>query len=121
MKYTIDEVEKIYEESCKLMYLATLDGKYKIGNREGKKLSKIFFMMEKDIEWGQKCIDKMIQSDNVVLKTEMAAYSLALNYNIDRAVSVLEHIANDPLNGIFGFNAKMTLKVWKENGCLKIK
>ena len=60
------------------------------------------------------CIDKLINSNNVVIKTKSAAYCLSMNYNIDYAVSVLQEIADNPDNGIFGFNAEMTLKVWKK-------
>ena len=54
------------------------------------------------------------------IKTKAAAYCLSMNYNIDYAVSVLQEIADNPDNGIFGFNAEMTLKVWRKNGYLKI-
>ena len=47
-------------------------------------------------------------------------YCLSMNYNIDYAVSVLQEIADNPDNGIFGFNAEMILKVWIKNGYLKI-
>ena len=33
---------------------------------------------------------------------------------------VLLEIGNDPANGIFGFNAKMTLKVWQDQGELNM-
>lgn len=77
-------------------------------------------MMEKDPEWAHKCIDKLIVKENVVLKTKMAAYCLALGYKVEEAVTVLEKVSSDSSNGIFGFNAQMTLKVWRENGYLKI-
>ena len=47
-------------------------------------------------------------------------HHLSLNYNIDYVVSVLQEIADNPDNGIFGFNAEMTLKVWRKNGFLKL-
>lgn len=117
---TIDEIVKIYEESGKLMYDATLSGDYKTNNREGKRLKKIYKLFELNNAFGYQCIDRLINSNNVVIRTEAAAYCLSLNYNIDYAVSVLQEIAENPDNGIFGFNAEMTLKVWKRNGYLKI-
>ncbi len=119
-KYTIDETIEIYEKSGELMYDATLSGDYKTNNREGKKLTKIYKLFESNNEYGFQCIDRLIKSENVVIKTKAAAYCLSLNYNIDYAVSVLQEIADNPDNGIFGFNAEMTLKVWQENGFLKI-
>ena len=114
-KYTIDETIEIYEKSGELMYDATLSGDYKTNNREGKKLTKIYKLFESNNEY-----DRLIKSENVVIKTKAAAYCLSLNYNIDYAVSVLQEIADNPDNGIFGFNAEMTLKVWQEKGFLKI-
>ncbi|SCX02171.1 hypothetical protein SAMN02910339_00356 [Lachnospiraceae bacterium YSD2013] len=119
-KYTVDEIIEVYEKSGKLMYDATLSGDYKTNNREGKRLTQIYKMFESDNEFGYKCIDGLIKSENVVIRTKAAAYCLSLNYNVDYAISVLQEIAENPDNGIFGFNAEMTLKVWRKNGYLKI-
>lgn len=119
-KYTLDEIIDIYEKSGKLMYDATLSGDYKTNNREGKRLTQIYKIFESDNEYGYKCIDRLIESNNVVIKTEAAAYCLSLDYNTDYAVSVLQEIAENPDAGIFGFNAEMTLKVWREKGYLKL-
>ena len=118
--YTVDEIIEIYEKSGKLMYDATLSGDYKTNNREGKRLTQIYKLFELNNEFGYQCIDRLIRSNNVVIKTKAAAYCLSMNYNIDYAVSVLQEIADNPDNGIFGFNAEMTLKVWRKNGYLKI-
>ena len=119
-KYTVDEIIEVYEKSGKLMYDATLSGDYKTNNKEGTRLVKLFKMFEVDTDFGYKCIMRLFESHNVVVKTEAASYCLALNYNVDYAVSVLQEIAENPDNGIFGFNAEMTLKVWRKNGYLKI-
>jgi len=118
--YTIDEIVAIYEKSGKLMYDATLSGDYKTNNREGKRLTKIYKLFELNNAFGYQCIDRLINSNNVVIRAKAAAYALSMNYKIDYAVSVLQEIAENPDNGIFGFNAKMTLKVWRKNGYLKI-
>ncbi len=102
------------------MHETALNGDYKKGNREAKKLIKIFKMMEQDVEWGHGCIDRMICNENDDVKVKMAAYCLALDYRVDDAVAILERIASDPATGIFGFNAEMTLKVWRKNGYLKL-
>lgn len=120
MRYTEDEIIEIYEKAGKILYESTLSGDYKSSNREGKKLTKIFKLFEKDLEFGYKCIDKLLESSNIVIRTQAAAYCLALNYKVLYAEAVLQEIAKNPDNKIFGFNAKMTLKVWKQNGYLKI-
>ena len=50
--------------------------------------------------FGHQCIDRLIKSNNVVIRTEAAAYCLSFNYNVDYAVSVLQEIADNPNNGI---------------------
>lgn len=54
------------------------------------------------------------------MRTEAAAYCLALKENVDVAIKILTEISEDGTNGIFGFNAEMTLKVWNDRGYLKM-
>lgn len=119
-KYSKEEVLKQYEESGKIMYQATLDGDYKANNREGKRLIKIFKYFEDNREFAFDCINDMINSENIVVRAKAAAYCLALNENIDIALAVLTDISSKKENGIFGFNAKMTLEVWEKQGYLQI-
>lgn len=119
-KYTKEEVLRQYEESGKIMYQATLDGDYKANNREGRRLLKIFKYFEINREFASDCIKDMLNSENVVVRTKAAAYCLALNENVDVAIEVLSEISSKKENGIFGFNAKMTLEVWEKQGCLRI-
>lgn len=119
-KYSKEEVLRQYEESGKIMYQATLDGDYKANNREGRRLLKIFKYFEINREFASDCIKDMLNSENVVVRTKAAAYCLALNENVDIAIEVLSEISSKKENGIFGFNAKMTLEVWEKQGCLRI-
>lgn len=119
-KYSKEDILRQYEESGRIMYQATLDGDYKANNREGKRLLKIFKYFETDREFASECIKDMLNSENVVIRTDAAAYCLALNENIDIAEKILLEISNNEENGIFGFNAKMTLDVWKKQGYLHI-
>lgn len=118
--YNKDDVLKIYEEIGQIMYYATLEGDYETNNREGDKLVEIFKYFEKNREFAVCCITDMLQSENVVVRSKAAAYSLALNENVEMAQKVLKEISNKKENGIFAFNAKMTLDVWKKQGYLKI-
>jgi hypothetical protein len=113
-KLSKEEILKQYEENGKIMYAALLDGDSKIYDREGRKLTAIFRQFEKDRDLAQECISELMNSFNIVVKSEAAAYCLALKENVELGEKMLEEIANDESNGIFGFNAKMTLKVWKE-------
>ncbi len=119
-RYTVEKIIDIFEESGLKMYDATLTGNYRVNNREGKRLTQLFKLFENDVEFGMQCIDRLLESENVVVKSTAAAYSLALNYNVNRAIIVLKEIAGDNKNGIFAFNADMTIKEWEKKGSLKI-
>ena len=88
------EIIEQYVETCSILKETTLSGDYKKGNKEGKK--------------------------NVVTRTKSAAHCLSLKIYIDEAEKVLKEIAADKNNGIFGFDAEMTLKIWYEHGYLKV-
>ena len=119
-KYDKENILEQYEKSGKIMYQATLNGDYKSNNIEGKKLVKIFKIFEKDKELARICVSEMLKSENIVVKTKAAAYCLALGMDIDIAQRVLLEISENEDNGIFGFNAKMTLGVWQKQGYLNI-
>ena len=120
-KYSKEEVIKLCKQCCEIMHEATLNGDYKANNKAGEKLIKVFKYFENNREFAMDCIEELIKNDdNVVLKSKMAAFCLALGENINEAEKILYEISNKKENGIFAFNAKMTLKVWKEEGFLKL-
>ena len=118
--YNIEELCNNFEESCEKMKEATLSGDYKTKNREDKNIKKILKIFEKDKIVAEKCIEILFNSLNPVTITEIATYCLANDYKVAFAENVLNVLADDKQNGIFGFNAKMTLKVWKEKGNIRI-
>lgn len=120
IKYSKADIVKLYEENGRIMYQATLDGDYKANNKAGQKLVKVFKYFEDNKEFAIDCINELMQSQNVVVRTKAAAYCLALEENIDMAEKMLQEISSKEENGIFGFNAKMTLEVWRKQGYLQI-
>lgn len=108
-----------YIKSGNAMYKATLEGDYKTNNKEGKIITQVFKYLEKNIELAADTLPLLFDNENVVIRTKAAAHCLALRIHIDKAEKILEDAANDEQNGIFGFNAHMTLKVWHEQGFLK--
>ena len=120
MRKDIATVTAFFEKSGQIRYDATLNGDYKSNNKEKSKLRRVFKMFEEDDAFAQECISMMLRSSNVVVRTDAAAYCLALKHNTDLGEKILEEISSDPTNGIFGFNAKMTLKAWRENGELRM-
>ncbi len=119
-KYNKEEILRQYEESGKIMEQAILKGDYKANNKEGKKLIRIFKYFENNREFAMECINAMLNTENIVVRTKAAAYCLALNENVEAAQEVLSEISGKEENGIFGFNAKMTLDVWKKQGFLRV-
>lgn len=107
-----------YKSSCDIMYKATLDGDYKTNNKEGKKIVDIFKFLEKNKELALETLPLLFDDENVVTRTKAAAHCLALQINTLEAERLLKLESERKENGIFGFNAEMTLKVWKEEGCL---
>lgn len=120
MKQDVNSIVAFYEKSGEIRYNTTLSGDYKTGNIETPKLARMFRLFEQDRTLARECISKMLESKNVVVRTDAAAYCLALNENVEIGEKVLKEISDDPANGIFGFNAQMTLNVWQEQGELRM-
>ena len=113
-----NEILQQYEISGRIIFDSELTGDYKTGNREGRKLLKLFKLFEKDPVLADECIPLLLESQNVVVRSKGAAYCLALKRNVDIGEKVLTEISLDKQYGIWRFNAEMTLKQWHETGCL---
>ena len=98
---------------------ATLKGDYKTGNKECKKLSKIYKIMEKNLDFAKEMLDVLLNDENINVRIWASAHALGLNVKVDKAEDILKEISSIPDIGLLGFNAEMTLKVWKERGYLK--
>lgn len=109
-----------YINSGIVMYKATLEGDYKTNNKEGKIITELFKYLEKNLQLAIDTLPLLFNNSNVVTRTKVATHCLALKINVVEAEKVLEVASTDQNNGIFGFNAKMTLKVWREQGYLKV-
>jgi len=118
----MDKAEIIlqYETSGRIMFEEIHNGDWKKHDREGTKLLRIFKMLEKDPDFAMECIDELLKSENVVVRSKGAAYCLALKRNIATAERVLEEISREPSYRIYRLNAEMTLKVWREKGELQL-
>ena len=119
-KHTKENILKQYEKSGEIIYNALSTGNYRKSNRESAKLRKIFREFENNTDLADECIPELLKSSNVVVRSEAAAYCLALRRDIELAEKILKDIASDPNSEIWGFNAEMTLKVWKEQGYLRM-
>ena len=119
-KITAQAVVDQYIETSSILKETTPIGDYRRGNKEYKKIIKIFKILESNLDVAEASLPSLFTHDNVVTRTKAAAHCIALGICIDEAVKVLENVSNDESNGIFGFNAKMTLQVWRERGFLLV-
>jgi len=120
VQWSKSEILNQYIISGNVMYKATLGGDYKTNNKEGKIITQAFKYLENNLELATEILPLLFDNENVVTRTKAAAHCLALKIYIDKAEKILEDVANDDKNEIFGFNAQMTLKVWHEQGFLKV-
>lgn len=109
-----------FEASGRILYDTALNGDYKVGNKEAKKLINLFKLFEKDPVLADECIPLLLKSENVVLRIKGAAYCLALKRNVDIGEKVLKEISEDRQYGIHRFDAEMTLKQWYKQGFLLV-
>jgi len=115
-----EEVIEQYIKSGLIIFEATLSGDYKTNNKEWKKIVRVFKMLEKDLVLAEDCLKDLLQNDIVVTRTYAASHCLALNILVQEAIETLESDASDEENGIFRVDARMTLKVWREQGYLRV-
>ena len=115
-----EQIISQYETSGKIMFEEIHNGDWKKHDREGAKLLKLFKMFEKNPDFAMECIDELLKSENVVVRSKGAAYCLALKRNIETGERILEEISRNPSNRIYRLNAEMTLKVWREKGELQL-
>jgi hypothetical protein len=109
-----------YIETCEILKETTLSGNYKTGNKDGNNIIKIIKVLENDIELANSTLPQLFSSENVVAKSKAAAHCISLNIRVNEAEKALHEVAKDETNGVFAFNAQMTLKVWHEQGYLKV-
>ncbi len=115
-----EKIVEQYIKSGEIMYETTMNGNYRKGNREGKKLNKLFKKIAEDKELAKEIYYELFESKNPELLITVAAECLILEINEEKAIEILNNIMNNPEKyKIFSLNAEMTLKVWKE-GKLKM-
>jgi len=97
-----------------------LSGDYKRGNKAHRKIIKTFKFLEENLDVARSVLPLLFRNENTDTRTLAAAHCLALNVFVKEAEEVLETVASDAAGGIFAFNARMTLKAWREQGYLKV-
>jgi hypothetical protein len=111
------EIERQYIESLLLIEQSDLSGEYKLGNKEVKKVIRLFKILEKNPEIARDVLTKLLEHKSVKVRIFAAGDCLSLKLFEAQAVEVLENISKSNKD-IFSFEAKMTLKVWRDQGFL---
>ena len=93
---------------------------YKKNNREMDKICRLFKMLEKDLEFAKVVYKELLSYDCAVTRINAAAECLSLRIYVEEALWVLAEIAKSPKKDMRCFNAEMTLRVWREQGYLKV-
>jgi hypothetical protein len=114
-----NQIVSQYINSLLIIEQSNLTGEYKIGNKEGKKIIKLFKILERNINLAKEVLPLLFEHTSVKVKICAAAHCLALKIYENKAVTILENISTMNTR-IFSFEAEMTLKVWREQGYLKI-
>lgn len=118
-KLSSTEIRSLYIQSLLIIEKSNLEGEYKTGNKEGKKIIELFKLLEGDIDFAKDVLPPLLEHESVKVKICAAAHCLALKIFEKEAVNILENICE--LNTrVFSFEAEMTLKVWREQGYLKV-
>jgi len=119
MKYDKDILLEEYIQCGVIQGESTLTGDYKTGNKAARKLIKIYKLMEQDAQLAVYLLDTSFWHQNINVRIWAASHALGLNVKISEAIAILREISSKEDAGILGFNAEMTLKVYKEQGFLK--
>ena len=108
-----------YIKSAQMHGEATYKGDYKVANSQAKQLKKIYQVMEQNNCLADEMLNELLADESISVRSWAAAHALGLRIRISEAEDTLEKVAAQPEIGILGFNAKMALKVWKEQGYIK--
>lgn len=121
MKKTVTsaEIKSQYLKSLSIIEKSNLESEYRIGNKEGKKIVNLFKILEKDNALAIEVLASLFENESVKVRICAAAHCLALGIFEEQAVDVLDKISKFNMR-IFSLEAEMTLKVWCEQGFLKV-
>ena len=108
-----------YIKSLLIIEKSNLEGEYKIGNKEGKQIIKLFKLLEKNYDLAKEVLQPLLEHESIKVKICASAHCLSLKIFEKNAEEILENILKLKIK-IFSFEAEMILKVWREQGYLKM-
>ena len=95
-------------------------GNYKLGNKLYDKTHKLVKETQHDEIFMESVIHTCINHEDFRVQYLASIWALLARKFIDDALKGLDDLSKREDTGIVGFNAKMTIKVWNEEGYLKL-
>jgi hypothetical protein len=114
----ISKIIEDYRNSAVNHWKASCEGDHKTANKYYSRLTKIYKLFLGNREILESVLPQLINDNDYAVQTWASAHSLGLGFMKDEAESRLLFISNLPANEAPSFEAKMTLKVWKDKGAL---
>ena len=118
--YDIDEIVKDFGKACREMSDAYEKGKNQIGNKARAKAIAYYKRFIADRELFQKCMDILLQSENIAISSFSADLCLALDYRVNDALEILRKIRDRKEPDLDSFAALMTISSWENEGKVEI-
>lgn len=117
----MDDVNKIFEEYRKNAinhWKTSREGDHKSANKYYSKINKIYkiFLENEDIK--ESVLSKLLNDSNYAVQNWASAHCLGLGYMRKEAEDRLVFLSTLTPDEAPSFEAKMTLKVWREKGTL---
>ena len=107
-----------YREYAVMHWKASHEGDYKTANKNYAKLTEFFELLQNSRELREETLPQLLNDSNYSVQAWVAAHCLGLKIYQDQAISILEYISEMSSREAPSFEAKMSLKVWKEKGML---
>ena len=111
------EQDKIFQEYINAAMehgQATLEGNYKVANKQYARLKIIFKKFEKDHLLADNLLETLFQNSNVSVRIWAATHALKLSIRTNEAEKLLKEISRDNSLGIFRLDSEMVLKEWEK-------
>jgi hypothetical protein len=119
MEYDRDILLNEYIQSAVVQGESILSGDCKTGNKAGRKLIKIYKLMEQNPQLSACILDTSFWHHNMNVRSWAAAHALGLKVKTSEAIAIMKNISSKEDAGIVGFNAGMALEVYMKRGYLK--
>ncbi len=109
---TSQEMIAMHVESDKIMEAATKQGDFKTYNKEFAKTDKIHKFLALRPDLAKEVYQELLTHECIVSRLSSAVQCLKNGFYIEKAVDILD-VIKDSSAGMYSFDARMTLRVWR--------